>query len=98
MKRILKFCTIAVLLLVACTKEQTNAITGTWARPGVVYSFFDDSRFQQSDKPGEQWIWSQDGETVNLYGNPERVWRVVFLAADSVQVVEQADTFTIRRQ
>lgn len=94
------FIAVVVVLLTACTKqESTGDLTGTWhsAQKGVTYSFFDDSRFQQSDLPGEQWIWERDRDRVHLYGTPRRLWIIEFLTADQVQVIEQ-DTFQIVRQ
>lgn len=88
------------LLLAACTKQQQNNMTGVWASAGVTYYFFDDSRFQQSDRPGEQWVWTFAKGRVNLYGNGgamDRLWAVEFLTPDRVQVIEQ-DTFEIWRQ
>lgn len=84
-----------------CAKQDQGQpdITGVWVRtaPAIEYRFFDDSRFQQSDLPGEQWIWEQEAGTVCLYGNPERSWDVVFLSDTRARVVE-FDTFEITRK
>lgn len=86
-------------LVLSCTKqEQANYMTGVWLRDnGVTYSFFDDSRFRQSDAPGKQWIWEKKGTRVFLYGTPDRVWTVNFTGPDEVEVIE-TDTFKITRQ
>jgi hypothetical protein len=40
-------------------------MTGAWHRDnGATYSFYEDSRFQQSDKPGAQWVWIKKGNQV----------------------------------
>ena len=91
----------AMVILTACTKHEHRQpdITGVWVRtaPAIEYRFFDDSRFQQSDMPGEQWIWEQEAGTVCLYGNPERSWDVVSLSDTRARVVE-LDTFEITRK
>lgn len=89
----------AALFLFAngCAKEQPETLTGQWRDAGgVVYSFFDDSRFQQSDQPGQQWIWEKKGATVQFYGNPDRAWVLLYLGRDSVRAIE-TDTFAIIR-
>ena len=84
-----------------CAKQEKGQpdITGIWVRtaPAIEYRFFDDSRFQQSDLPGEQWIWKQESGRVRLLGNPERSWDVVFLSDTRARVVE-TDTFEISRK
>lgn len=103
-------CFLALVLILAaaalaifgrCTKAEQGQpdMTGQWCRDdsAVTYSFFDDSRFQQSDRPGEQWIWKQGAGTVHLYGNPERHWFIAFDGPNEVRVIE-TDTFTIYRQ
>lgn len=88
-------------MLGRCTKSDDGFeyMTGTWQREGaaVEYVFFDDSRFHQSDIPGGQWIWEQSAGRVDLLGNPRRIWRVRFHAADEVTVIE-SDTFKIYRK
>lgn len=88
-----------IFIFFACTKQDaTNTMTGVWLRDnGTTYSFFDDSRFQQSDQPGKQWVWEKKGTRVFLYGTPDRVWTVDFIGADEVEVIE-TDTFIITRQ
>jgi hypothetical protein len=86
----------------ACSKQDAGQsdITGAWRRTqptAVEYLFFDDSRFRQSDRPGEQWIWEQGVGTVRFYGNPERAWNVVFLSDTRARIVE-VDTFEIERK
>lgn len=72
-------------------------MTGVWQRDdGTTYSFFDDSRFRQSDKPG-QWVWQKKGVRVFLYGAPDRIWTVDFVGVDEIEVIE-TDTFKITRQ
>ena len=90
---------LGLMLILACTKsEPVNEMTGVWARDnGVIYSFFDDSRFQQSDKAGQQWIWEKKGTRIFFYGNPERVWTVDFQGVNDVTVIE-TDTFKINRK
>lgn len=90
-----------MVILAACAKQDQGQpdITGAWGRtaPAIEYRFFDDSRFQQSDLPGEQWIWKQEVGRVRLLGNPQRVWSVVFLSDTRARVVE-TDTFEIERK
>lgn len=93
---------ISLLILnciIYCTKQEPpNTMTGVWHRDnGATYSFFEDSRFQQSDKPGAQWVWIKKGNQVYLYGNPDRFWTVDFLGRDEVAVIED-DKFTITRK
>lgn len=73
-------------------------MTGTWmdSASGIVYRFFDDSRFQQSDMLGEQWIWETKADRVFLHGSPERLWRIEYETPDLIQVIE-TDTFKIQR-
>lgn len=82
----------------SCTKQEPpNTMTGVWHRDnGTTYSFFDDSRFRQSDEPGKQWVWEKKGTRVFLYGQPDRVWTVDFIGMDEVEVIE-TDTFKITR-
>jgi hypothetical protein len=91
----------AMVVFATCTKqnERQAEITGVWVRtaPAIEYRFFDDSRFQQSDLPGEQWIWEQQAGRVHLFGNPQRDWIVLFLSDTRARVVE-ADTFEIDRK
>lgn len=91
----------AMVVFATCTKrnERQAEITGIWVRtsPAIEYRFFDDSRFQQSDLPGEQWIWEQQAGRVRLFGNPQRDWIVVFLSDTRARVVE-SDTFEIDRK
>ncbi len=90
-----------MVILAACAKQDHGQqdITGVWVRtaPAIEYRFFDDSRFQQSDIPGEQWIWKQGVGRVRLIGNPERSWEVLFLSDTRARVVE-TDTFEIERK
>lgn len=103
-------CLLALVLILAsaaaaifgrCAKAEQGQpdMTGQWCRDDsdVTYSFFDDSRFQQSDRPGEQWIWKQGAGRVDLLGNPQRLWLVAFDGPNEVRVIE-SDTFTIYRQ
>lgn len=91
----------AMVILAACAKQDQGQqdITGVWVRtaPAIEYRFFDDSRFQQSDIPGEQWIWKQEVGRVRLLGNPERYLGVMFLSDTRARVVE-TDTFEIERK
>lgn len=91
----------AIVIFSTCTKQDQGKpeITGIWVRaaPAIEYRFFDDSRFQQSDLPGEQWIWEQEAGRVHLFGNPQRDWSVVFLSDTRARVVE-TDTFEIDRK
>ena len=87
----------ALLLLLGCTKTEQNTMTGVWEGGGITYYFFDDSRFQQSDRPGEQWIWTLSKGKVNLYGNGgalDRLWTVEFMTPEHVRATE-TDTFEI---
>lgn len=103
-------CFLALVLILAaaalaifgrCTKVEQGQpdMTGQWFRDdnNTTYSFFDDSRFQQSDRAGEQWIWKQGAGRVDLLGNPQRLWLVAFDGSNEVRVIE-TDTFTIYRQ
>ena len=85
-------------LTMSCFKTiNENSMTGTWHRDtGTKYLFFDDSRYQQTDRPGEQWIWSQNKDKVRLIGNPERTWTVEFITDDNIRVIE-TDTFELIR-
>ncbi|MBK8225421.1 MAG: hypothetical protein IPK73_30775 [Candidatus Obscuribacter sp.] len=59
-----------LLFLCGCAQEEQPGFTGEWLRtqPDIVYYFGDDSRFWQSDRPGEQWIWKQENDRVRLLG------------------------------
>ncbi len=87
------------LIFSACIKlDQPNEMTGVWSRDnGVTYSFFDDSRFKQSDLLGQQWIWEKKGTRIFFYGSPERVWTVDFVDQNHVLAIE-TDTFNIERK
>lgn len=89
---------IVGMTVFACTKSNSeNTMTGVWIRDtGTEYLFFDDSRFQQSDLPGQQWIWDKKGKKVFFYGNPERTWTVDFITGDNIRVIE-TDTFELIR-
>lgn len=102
MKKKLTFFLIALALLMflgLCCEKQPDGITGTWVRysPDITYHFFDDSRFQQSDHVGKQWVWEQIGNDVYLHGTPERVLCIEFREANEALVIEQ-DTFVILRK
>ena len=96
---ILKVILVSIILFVACTKQEPpNTLTGVWHRDnGATYSFYEDSRFQQSDKPGAQWVWIKKGNQVYLYGNLDRFWTVDFVGRDEVIVIED-EKFTITRK
>ena len=88
-----------LLVFSACIKlDQPNEMTGVWSSDdGIIYSFFDDSRFKQSDLPGQQWIWEKKGVRIFFYGSPDRIWTVDFVDQTHVQVIE-TDTFNIERK
>lgn len=90
----------AAMCIAACKEDSPGSMTGTWERAnGTEYYFFDDSRFQQADRPGEQWIWKQKPSRVDLYGDGgavDRLWKIEFLDAGLVRVIE-TDTFEIMR-
>ena len=88
-----------LLFLCGCAQEEQPGFTGEWLRtqPDIVYYFGDDSRFWQSDRPGEQWIWKQENDRVRLFGQPERLWVVSFHGPDNMRVIE-SDTFNLKRK
>lgn len=91
---------VLVVWLASCSKHDGLLdITGTWERTSsaIEYRFFDDSRFQQSDVPGGQWIWKQEAGRIRLLGNPQRTWSVFFFSGNRMRVVE-SDTFEIERK
>jgi len=96
---VLIFITLMSITFCNCTKQDPpNTMTGVWHRDnGTAYSFFEDSRFQQSDKPGDQWVWIKKGNQVYLYGNPDRFWTVDFVGRDEITVIED-EKFTITRK
>lgn len=89
-----------ILAATACKKEPQINLTGTWSgsASGIIYRFFDDSRFQQSDMPGKQWVWKMAGNDVLFYGNPERTWKIIYALEDEFQVLELTDTLTLYRK
>jgi hypothetical protein len=98
---VLIFITLMSITFCNCTKQEPvrpTPMTGVWHRDnGATYSFFEDSRFQQSDKPGAQWVWIKKGNQVYLYGNLDRFWTVDFVGRDEVIVIED-EKFTITRK
>lgn len=90
---------LSLLWLCSCTQERPPELTGEWLRtqPDIVYYFGDDSRFWQSDRIGEQWIWKRDNDLVRLLGQPERLWIISFQGPDNLRVIE-SDTFDLRRK
>jgi hypothetical protein len=90
---------LSLLWLCSCTQERPPELTGEWLRtqPDIVYYFGDDSRFWQSDRIGEQWIWKRENARVRLLGQPERLWIVSFQGPDNLRVIE-SDTFDLRRK
>lgn len=83
-----------VSILHACHKPAYD-LTGDWSRGSVVYSFYDDSRFKQSDLGG-QWVWQLKGDVLFLYGQPDREMKVEWVSRDEVKMIE-VDTFTLVR-
>lgn len=86
-------------MLSSCIKldDPAEIVTGFWIRDnGISYSFFDDSRYQQSNLPGEQWIWERRGDRILLYGNPDREMQIKFVDPDRMRVVDM-DTFYLNR-
>jgi hypothetical protein len=83
-----------VAILDSCHKPAYD-LTGDWSRGSVFYSFYDDSRFKQSDLSG-QWVWQLKGDVLYLYGQPDREMKVEWISGDEVKMIE-VDTFTLIR-
>lgn len=97
-KWVLSFVSCFLLLLSACSKQGAESITGIWiGDDGTAYTFFDDSRFKQSDQLQKQWIWKQTGAHIDFYGDPNRIWLIQFITPDSLQATENK-IFGLRRQ
>lgn len=88
------FILLAWHFLYSCHKPAYD-LTGEWSRGSVVYSFFDDSRFKQSDLSG-QWVWQLKGDALYLYGQPDREMKVEWVSSDEVKMIE-VDTFNLIR-